>query len=172
MVERLCKVCGGIYPEIYFYSRGMHTSRRKACKGCLDKRDDRRKQNNRFPSKTGSTRKRHAEKFGYSTEKLRMMGWETKRMANDCKHAYENNCIECGWAYSNMGHGTADITLDILNPALEPHYPSNVRWICATCNRRKGDMPLEQWMIEKEYWKQWEERNGPRQLSMFDDENE
>jgi hypothetical protein len=71
-----------------------------------------------------------------------------------------------------MGHGRADVTVDILDPKLEPFYLTNTRLPCLTCNRAKHTMGAEQWALRRrawDRWREWHERtDGPAQLELFE----
>jgi hypothetical protein len=84
-------------------------------------------------------------------------------MAHEAEHVYGNGCQNCGNAFAEMGHGLADITLDVVDPEAPPTYGVNTRWICMTCNRAKGKMPLARYAELQRCWNRWQLRQ--RQLS-------
>jgi hypothetical protein len=73
-----------------------------------------------------------------------------------------------------MGHGLADITLDVIDPAAAPYYGTNTKWACQTCNREKGTTPPALWGAKLNAWRQWEKwqeklkRNSLSGLPLFD----
>jgi anaerobic ribonucleoside-triphosphate reductase len=68
-------------------------------------------------------------------------------MAGDIARAYDHACVDCHVQYIEMKEaaGLANITLDILDRTKPPHYGINTRWICKSCNQRKGTMTPERW---------------------------
>lgn len=69
-----------------------------------------------------------------------------------------------------MGHGLADITLDIQDPYRLPFYCTNTRWCCQDCNRDKGDMTPDEFEADRQIRNLWErsKREGPEQGMLFD----
>jgi hypothetical protein len=57
-----------------------------------------------------------------------------------------------------MGHGLADLTLDIIDPTKDPYYSTNVKWVCATCNKEKQRTPPEHWGAKLVAWQMWREQ--------------
>jgi hypothetical protein len=90
-------------------------------------------------------------------------GWDIGRMLHDLGHAYVNGCPYCTERFMEMGHGLADITLDICDPRQSLFYSINTRWICQTCNRKKGRVPPELWGAQLTAWERW--RRHQEQLS-------
>jgi hypothetical protein len=88
-------------------------------------------------------------------------GWEPDRMARDAEESYAGKCDfvdTCGRPYTGMGHGTQDIQLDVIDPTAEPFYGMNTRWICGTCNRRKGATPPHLWRPISIQYRRWQKR--------------
>jgi hypothetical protein len=56
-----------------------------------------------------------------------------------------------------MGHGLADITIDIVNPREPPFYDTHVKHCCGTCNKEKSQTPPELWARKLICWDQWTE---------------
>lgn len=101
----------------------------------------------------------HAEKFGLTPKTFATrFGWEIERMAYDIVHGHANTCPYCYELYSSMGNGLSDITLDVVDPAREPYYRTNVRWCCSTCNREKAAMPPHLWDIRCAAWPAYMQR--------------
>lgn len=132
--------------------------RRPTCIGCQLSDSDAAKKTDRFLAKARSTIWAHSQKLGISKETLcNVYGWTVERIAHLFRHGYENTCTYCWVPYATMGHGLADITLDIRDPSDEPWIRSNVIMCCATCNRSKSDMSPEQWELRLLDWKTWRE---------------
>lgn len=143
-----CKRCGYTDAEDFFprYSRTNIRNRRPVCLMCVQEEKDTAKRPDRVAPKARSILFSHCEKYNRRngtalkpTEFARKFGWDLKKMAHDIQHAFDNWCSYCESPYSAMSHGLADVTLDIINPKDPPYY-TNVRFCCATCNRRKGEM--------------------------------
>src|SRR5262249_56891015 len=83
-------------------------------------------------------------------------GWTPDQMAHDAEFQYGNGCSYCHHPYAAMGHGVADITLDIFDPRLPPDYAANTRWCCMTCQRRKGILPPDRWAAKQRVYREWE----------------
>ncbi len=69
-----------------------------------------------------------------------------------------------------MGHGLADLTLDIQDPTRPPHYCTNTKWCCQTCNRDKGPMSPEEFEAQRQISKLWKlpKTEPPEQGMLFD----
>ena len=164
MNKRRCNKCGGTYDAIFFESGGsnkvgMHTylaKSRSICKGCSQSARDKSKLANRWRSKMRSTRKMHAQKFSKSLDDFEnFYKWNLEQMEHDARHAYENGCPLCGETFFLMGHGLADITLDIIVRDSPPVYGTNTRWLCATCNRQKGKYTMREHGTLMVNWQLW-----------------
>jgi hypothetical protein len=83
-------------------------------------------------------------------------GWAQAQIMHDASFKYGNGCDYCHHPYVDMGHGLADITLDIFDPRLPPDYGTNTRWCCMTCQRRKGLLTPEHWAVKQRVYRQWE----------------
>lgn len=166
-----CHECGEEYPLIFFRrdkkQLALHASSAQGyhavCKACEQDRTDAKKRNNRWPTKASDTTRRHAEKYGMSPDIFsERYGWDVARIAHILKHASENTCCYCREPYHTMGHGPADVTMDIIDPRKEPYLETNVQPCCATCNRRKGDSTPEDWAVQLRCWRKHDRRK--RQL--------
>lgn len=78
---------------------------------------------------------------------------------------YGNGCGYCHKLYGGMGHGSADITIDIVwpfraddpsDPKRLPYYGTNTKLCCATCNKGKGDDDPPVWERKLALWREWE----------------
>jgi 5-methylcytosine-specific restriction endonuclease McrA len=158
--QRRCSLCKRIYPEEFFRrkadfrpSRSNAFERQARCKGCEITARNEAKQRDRWAAKARDTLRRHSRRLGISVIELeRKFGWAVDRIVHDMRHAYENTCAYCWEAYEAMGHGHADVTLDIVDPTREPFYRSNVRMCCQTCNREKSRMSPERWEKIRGAW--------------------
>jgi len=113
---------------------------------CRQETQDRLKEKDRAPAKARAILYSHCERYNRRNgtrltpnQFAIKFDWSVKQIAHDIAHAHENWCSYCRGAYKGMGHGLADVTLDIINPEDPPYY-TNTRFCCATCNRRKGEM--------------------------------
>jgi hypothetical protein len=133
--------------------------RGRTCYPCVRTAKDQRKGENRWIVKAKDTIRRHALERGMSAEDFsRKYGWDPERMARDMARAYLDGlgvCDECEEPYGGMGHGYADLTLDICRPDDEPYYGTNTRYICMTDNREKRNMTPERWQLRKRVWAWW-----------------
>jgi len=94
-------------------------------------------------------------------------------MLHEAKHVYTNGCQYCGKPFALMGHGLADLTLDIFDPRLPAYYPANTRWACMTCNREKSRTPPDKWGAKLACWGKWERTEAScEQLKLFDEDDD
>jgi hypothetical protein len=167
--------CGGEYPEACFREVKKNSDRciyqnfsRKSIMCEQTARDD-KKIANRWIVKARDTARRHAKRLGIlSDEFIKRYSWDIRRIAHELEHAYGNGCSgPCGRSYLVMGHGLADITIDIVNPDLPPVYGVNTRIICCTCNRQKSNTSHRIYTIRQLGWSMWEQNNERRRLDPF-----
>lgn len=180
--DRRCTRCGNEYTAEEVVSgqafrsgagagRKMHLA--TTCRPCEETARDLRNGVDRWPGKVNDTTRRHAIRLRFpkslgpdgqswhdpdlTTDKLiTVHGWQRTQLAYDAQFQYGNGCSYCHHKYSGMGHGAADITLDIFDPRLPPEYGTNTRWCCMTCQRRKGLLTPEKWAIKKRIYRKWE----------------
>lgn len=171
MSDMLCSRCGVTYDESFFRRTGsvthMHMRNKPRltyCIGCETTERDTEKQRDRWRSKASDALRRHADKFidagliSSRAELAERYGWDIDAMAHDLQHAYGNGCRYCRKPYGDMGHGLADITLDVTDPVREPFYATNTNWACQSCNRSKGRLTPEQWATRLLCWAKWTRR--------------
>jgi 5-methylcytosine-specific restriction endonuclease McrA len=162
VMKRCQGECGGEYPLIFFRRKTWHaksTIYHSKCIACLQAANDKKKRPDRWPDKARDTIRRHAEKYDMSLDGfIEKYGWDIPRVAHLMKHASENTCSYCRDLYSEMGHGLADITMDIIDPRKEPYLETNAQPCCRTCNTRKGDRTPEEWAIILRCWRQYDRR--------------
>ena len=161
----VCNRCGTLYPphlvESAFKLRGLDASRPQRyraniCRACEQTGRDERKVVNRWPTKARDVIRRHAVRLGVDkTDLVGRYGWDPERLAHDAQYQYGNGCNYCGGSYAGMGHGLADITLDIIDRDRPPYYRSNTKWCCQTCNRKKGAMTPEAFEADRQMWELW-----------------
>jgi hypothetical protein len=148
----------------------MHLA--SVCRACQEDARDRRKGGDREAAKASDARRGHAIKLSRprrgsgveawhdpnlaASELEVVYGWDLPQMAHDIEYQYGNGCSYCHHSYKGMGHGLADITIDIFDPRLPPDYGTNTRWCCMTCQRRKGLLPPEKWAIKQRIYRKWE----------------
>ena len=82
-------------------------------------------------------------------------GWDARLIADEMKAAFEGPCRSCGCSFKSMGHGPADLTVDIINHTLEPFYDYNTRFLCGSCNSRKGRRPPDEHTRLKRAYTRW-----------------
>jgi hypothetical protein len=155
--------CGEYYPASAFRKNHVEAhacaSRKRTCKRCEQTKRDKLKRANRWKVKAATTIRNHARKYGMSRQEFEeTYGWNPDRLARDLENTYEHGLCpgECGDPFKDMGHGLADITVDIIDRRIAPVYPSNVRLICSTDNRSKGQTPPEEMgerIIINQKWK-------------------
>src|ERR1700733_625226 len=110
----------------------------------------------RRAAKARAVIRRHAARLGIDKDALiTVYGWEPQRLAHDAEHQYTNGCNYCGEPYAGMGHGLADITLDIQDRTGPPYYCTNTKWCCNTCNRKKGAMSTVAFEVNRQVWDRW-----------------
>ena len=136
-------------------------SRRPICMGCEQTAKDERKQHDRMLQKIRDTIRRHAKKFGISRDRLmHHYGWTIEKLRHDALDHYEHKgCGLCEKPF-HKGDTMNDLTLDILDPKIEPFYSFNVKWICNACNRMKQLASPVVFAIRLAMWKRWHARQA------------
>jgi len=164
-----CTQCEGWYDPRVFFRRHHGTNAlvpqgtRAICIGCEQDARDSDKSQDRWPTKIRDTIRRHADRLKVQVGELEeRYGWNFERLLHEARHAYANGCSYCGKPYLEMGHGLNDLTLDIFNRTEAPHYSTNVRWCCQTCNREKAKTPPAIWAAKLAAWAQWERNKRER----------
>lgn len=162
---RSCVRCGTHYPahlvhrafrvrrvlDAYSTQRGQ--LRTQVCRPCEQVAKDGCKGRNRWAAKARDTIRRHGLRLGIPRDELMgRYGWDPERLAHDAEFQYSNGCGYCGHPYGGMGHGYADITLDVVDRSKPPYYRTNTKWCCQTCNREKGKLPPEEFELNREMW--------------------
>jgi len=177
---KTCKRCGGIYPLVFFRRnpddrlRATAVARtRDICIGCELTARTTAKKRNRPREKARRTLDAHADKYikqGLADSRKQFAaqyGWNLDQMAHDIDFVYGNGCPYCHRPFSEMEHGLADVTLDVINPDLPPYYETNCRWVCTTCNREKGKTDPALWGQKLQAWKQWRELAARREQDIY-----
>lgn len=180
-----CRSCKVTFPDELVAAAFEHRERRlrmhlqsrirrgRTCYPCVRTAKDQRKGENRWVIKAKDTIRRHAISLEISAQDLTVKyGWDPERMAREMARAYADGlglCAECEEPYSGMGHGYADITLDICRPGEEPYYGTNTRYICMTDNREKHNMAPERWQLRKRVWAWWKRHKDlpPNELGLL-----
>lgn len=163
-----CRQCGLDFPEEEFFRRTstrMHLRRMAVCIGCETTRRTEEKERDRTMVKARDTIRRHAARLRVSVETLsERFGWMPAQIKHDIEHAAKNGCPYCHRSFASMGHGLADITIDIIDPAKPPFYTTNTKIACQTCNREKAKTAPETWAGKLICWARWE--NHQRRISL------
>jgi hypothetical protein len=151
---KVCARCGGTFDAEAFFRRAhapyacSASGSHPFCIGCEQELRDRAKVTDRWPTKIRDTIRRHARRLGLTTDGLiTEFGWQFEKLLHDAKHAYANGCPFCRVAFSGMGHGPADITLDVTDPTAPPYYAVNTKWCCATCNGARKLACWDKWEV-------------------------
>ena len=167
---RRCHRCGTVYPphllEYAFRfvggrARVLDASRTRrqigVCRPCEQTGRDTKKRGNRWAAKARDTIRRHAVRLSVDkSDLIGRYGWEPARMAHEVEHAYKNGCNYCGGRFADMGHGLADITLDVIDRDRPPYYRTNTKWCCQTCNRKKGTLTPDEFEADRQMWAEWQ----------------
>ena len=166
MSVRRCERCGTCYPP-HLVERAFRTVgnryfqdvsrkfRLNVCRPCEQSDRDQRKMRNRWRVKASDVIRRHAQRLDIPKDQLiRRYGWELERIAHDAEFQYGNGCSYCGERYATMGHGFADITLDVQDRE-HPYYRTNTKWCCQTCNRKKGKLSSADFESDRQVYAEW-----------------
>jgi hypothetical protein len=166
MDDRQCSRCGTWYPA-YLVERAFRVVgnryfqdvsrkfRLTICRPCEQTARDQRKIRNRWRVKANDVIRRHALRLEIPKDQLiRRYGWDPDRLAHDAEFQYGNGCNYCGERYQTMGHGLADITLDVQDKQ-QPYYRTNTKWCCQTCNRKKGTLNPEEFEADRQVYEEW-----------------
>ena len=173
--ERRCSRCYTLYPP-HLIGRAFRLDRvrhdascrtKVVCRPCELTARDRKKRVNRWMVKARDVIRRHAVRLSERwpdirtpDDLIRIYGWDAERLAHDAEFQYQNGCSYCGEPYQDMGHGLADITLDVQNPESRPHYRMNTKWCCQTCNRKKGALNPDAFESDRQIYELWSEHQA------------
>lgn len=158
---KVCKECHKRLPATTDFFRVKGTVNgvahiRATCKMCESKK---RHSDDRWKRKAQTTRAYHRlralreykitpERFpswdGHYETFANTYGWFILKIAREMEAIYEGPCRKCGRLYKDMGHGRDDLTIDIIDPTSEPFYADNTRFVCGSCNSRKGSKTREE----------------------------
>lgn len=172
IILKRCRQCGGKYDvEVFFRKNphfGAHASApdtRAVCIGCELEARTEIKQQDRMSAKARDAIRRHAAKYNMpTTDFATRFGWAANIVFHGFEHAYLNGCAYCHRLFGSMGHGLSDITIDICNRNDEPHFETNTKFCCQTCNREKGSMPPHLWARKLRCWEQYEQNKLERAM--------
>lgn len=165
MPNRTCSRCGTSYASHLIAAafrnwtdisrRSVHRSP-PVCRPCEQTARDKKKRDNRWPTKARDTIRLHVRRLGVPKQDLiTVYGWDPKTLAHEAEFQYGNGCSYCGHPYREMGHGPSDITLDIIDHRQPPYYRTNTKWCCQTCNRKKGDRGPEFFELDRQVYETW-----------------
>jgi len=167
-----CRECGESYEAVFFRVNSAPRSEtwttyvvqdsnsqaglKARCRLCEITERTEAKRANRFREKARRTLRNHAKKYGQKTADFAAdYGWDIDVMARDISQAGEHECLYCREAFTSE-NGLGDISLDIVDREKPPHYETNVRWCCRTCNQIKGTTDPAKWgdfLRELRRWK-------------------
>lgn len=164
---RTCTRCGTHYAahlvDVAFKFNRLRldaSSRKTICRPCEQTARDARKVDNRWAVKARDVIRRHAIRLAVpKADLVGQYGWEPGRLAHDAEHQYGNGCNYCGSQYQAMGHGLADITLDVVDRGRPPYYRTNTKWCCNTCNRKKGVLSPESFELDRHIYEVWNQHH-------------
>jgi hypothetical protein len=166
-----CPQCSGRYDaEAFFHRSTTRSATRRLCIGCFQSNSDTKKHADRWRVKIRDTTNRHGRRLGIPVDVLKARyGWHAEEMQHDAEHAWENGCPYCRKPFKSMPRGLGELTVDIVDPKLPPHYTTNTKYVCNTCNKQKQRTPPELWARKLIAWRQWEQQRltGPRQRCLF-----
>lgn len=167
---KVCKRCHKRLPvttDFFCVDRRGTASLRATCKMC---ESNMRHAEDRWKLKAQDTRAYHRlmalEQYKISPESFsswdghyetfdKTYGWDAEKIAREMEAVYEGPCRICGKPYKTMGHGRHDLTVDLLDPTSEPFYEDNTRFVCGSCNSRKGAKTREQDRQAKAAYQRW-----------------
>lgn len=146
------------------------------CRPCEQMARDQKKRVNRWATKARDVIRRHSIRLGDKWADIKtpndlvcVYGWDPERLAHDAEFQYNNGCSYCGHAYGEMGHGLADITLDVQDPDSRPYYRTNTKWCCQTCNRKKGILSPDAFELDRQIYELWSEQQARHYDPLTDD---
>jgi hypothetical protein len=164
-----CVSCGGKYLLEFFRlsnteenrSANAARSHRDRCIGCetLSKREE--QAHERLRRKAKDAMSRHAatlKERGVIEDQddlQELYGWSLDRMIYDINRMLEEGCSYCLQKIDRTEQGLHVVTLDIFDPQKPPHYSTNVRWCCASCNSEKQRTSPDVWGARLSMWGRW-----------------
>ncbi len=176
---RRCKRCGGNW-DIDFFRVSQAKQEKKSgdadpskrlqrlngvCIGCENTDNDRRKEEKRSWTKAVSCCRNHRVSYNKKNgtnlttpEFKAKFDWDPSRMAEEIDRLWEGACPSCDELFQakpKLGFG--NITLDQIRPDDPPHYRTNVRWICQTCNTRKARVEPSRFSAQQVIWPKYME---------------
>jgi hypothetical protein len=163
--RRTCSKCGGTWPEAFYRQNRtknpvgqVYLAKHSVCVGCELTARNEPTPPARALRKAHNSISHHASEYALpAPEFAKLYGWKAERMQHDVLHASENTCCYCWTPYREMGHGLSDLTFDIIDRLKPPHYHTNVRVCCLTCNREKATLPPEVWAQRLVTWPQYQD---------------
>jgi len=158
--DQRCNRCGTTYPA-RIVVRAFRTLPDgyiyPTCRPCEQTLKDQVKSADRWLDKAKNAIDSHAVRLSiHRADLVRIYGWNKSCMAVDAQHAYGGACPYCYASFEAMGHGMQDLTLDIVDPQRPPYYRTNTRWVCQTCNRKKGRLTPADFEADREIYERWE----------------
>jgi hypothetical protein len=171
-----CAGCCGRYPLVFFRIEHVATRVHRhcvRCKRCDQERRDAVKRRDRFRSKAHSAIRTHAKKFKDlglvkdQEEFQKVYGWTADQLEHDLRHAWDNGCPYCRHRFQDMEGGLSVMTVDIVAPQDPPHYQTNTRLVCATCNKEKQQTPPAEFGELLQCHRQWEENAKHRDADEY-----
>jgi hypothetical protein len=84
-----------------------------------------------------------------------LYGWSLDQMIEDINRMLGEGCPYCLQKINRTEQGLQMVTLDIFDPQKPPHYSTNVRWCCASCNSEKQRIAPDVWGARLSMWGRW-----------------
>jgi hypothetical protein len=84
-----------------------------------------------------------------------LYGWSIDRMIEDINRMLREGRSYCLQKIDRTEQGLHVVTLDIFDPQKPPHYSTNVRWCCASCNSEKQRTSPHIWGARLSMWGRW-----------------
>jgi hypothetical protein len=164
-----CVSCGGKYFLEFFRPSNTEEglpanaarSYRDRCIGCETRSKREEQAHQRLRRKAKDAMSRHAARLKEraviedQSDLEELYGWSIDRMIEDINRMLREGCSYCLQKIGRTEQGLHVVTLDIFDPQKPPHYSTNVRWCCASCNSEKQRTSPDIWGARLSMWGRW-----------------
>jgi hypothetical protein len=164
-----CASCGGKYFLEFFrpsnseerLSANSARSRRDRCIGCETRVKREEQAHRRLRRKAADAMSRHAERLKQrgviedQADLEELYGWSLDQMVEDIIRMLKEGCAYCLQKIDRTEQGVHVVTLEIFDPLKPPHYSTNVRWCCASCNSERQRISPDIWGARLSMWIRW-----------------